>query len=176
MEMTLCGSGGSMKEKIFCNFCGNRLGKGVVDGRQRQICNTCSQVYYENPLPVVSIILSNEKGELLLVKRGQEPAKDMWCFPIGFAECGESIEEAALRELKEESGVEGLIVRLLDVCSDRTGTYGEVVVVTFQAEKVGGAESPGDDACDVGYFPQARLPQLAFSSQERALEKFLASV
>jgi len=164
-----------MKEKIFCNFCGNSLDKGVVDGRQRQICNTCGQVYYANPLPVVSIILSNEKGELLLVKRAEEPAKGMWCFPIGFAECGESIEEAALRELKEESGVEGLIVGLLDVCSDQTGTYGEVVVVTFRAEKAGGVEAAGDDACDVGYFSPADMPQLAFSSQERALEKFLAS-
>jgi ADP-ribose pyrophosphatase YjhB (NUDIX family) len=163
-----------MKEKIFCNFCGNSLDKGVVDGRQRQICNTCGQVYYENPLPVVSIILSNGKGGLLLVKRAREPAKGMWCFPIGFAECGESIEEAALRELKEESGVEGLIVGLLDVCSDQTGMYGEVVVVTFRAEKVGGTEDPGDDACDVGYFPLARLPELAFSSQKKALEKFLA--
>jgi ADP-ribose pyrophosphatase YjhB (NUDIX family) len=163
-----------MKEKIFCNFCGNKLEKGVVDGRRRQVCGTCGQVYYENPLPVVSIILSNGKGELLLVRRAQEPAKGMWCFPIGFAECGESIEEAALRELKEESGVEGRIVGLLDVCSDRTGMYGEVVVVTFRAEKVGGTEAAGDDACDVDYFPLARLPQLAFSSQERALQKFLA--
>jgi ADP-ribose pyrophosphatase YjhB (NUDIX family) len=167
--------GRRMKEKIFCNFCGNRLGKGVVNGKERQICDTCGHVYYENPLPVVSIILSNEKGELLLVKRAEEPAKGMWCFPIGFAECGESIEEAALRELKEESGVEGLIVGLLDVCSDQTGMYGEVVVVTFRAEKVGGTEGPGDDACDVGYFSLAEMPQLAFSSQERALEKFLAS-
>ncbi len=164
-----------MKEKVFCSYCGNRLGKGVIDGKERQVCGTCGQVYYENPLPVASVILSNEKGELLLVRRAQEPAKGMWCFPIGFAECGESIEEAALRELKEESGVDGLIVGLLDVCSDQTGTYGEVVVVTFRAEKVGGAEAAGDDACDVGYFPVARLPRLAFSSQERALEKFLAS-
>ena len=163
-----------MKEKIFCNFCGNRLGKGVVEGRERQVCGTCGQVYYENPLPVVSVIVSNGKGELLLVKRAEEPAKGMWCFPIGFAEVGESIEEAALRELKEESGVEGRIVGLLDVCSDQTGTYGEVVVVTFRAEKVGGAEAAGDDACDVGYFPSAHLPELAFGSQKRALEIFLA--
>ena len=164
-----------MKEKIFCTFCGSRLGSRVVDGRQRQICIGCGHVYYENPLPVVSIILINGKGELLLVKRAQEPAKGMWCFPIGFAECGESIEEAALRELREESGVEGRILGLLDVCSDQTGTYGEVVVVTFRAEKVGGLEAAGDDACEVGYFPlRPHQPQLAFSSQEKALKKFLA--
>ncbi len=163
-----------MKEKIFCNFCGNRLGKSVVEGRERQVCGTCGQVYYENPLPVASVIVSNGKGELLLVKRAEDPAKGMWCFPIGFAECGESIEEAALRELKEESGVEGRILGLLDVCSDQTGMYGEVVVVTFRAEKVGGAEAAGDDACDVGYFPADLCPSSRSAPQKRALEIFLA--
>ena len=146
----------------------------MIDGRQRLACRECGQVCYENPLPVVSVILSNRKGELLLVRRAEEPAKGMWCFPIGFAECGETIEEAALRELKEEAGVEGRIVGLIDVCSDRTSTYGEVVVVTFRAEKVGGRETAGDDACGVGYFPPADLPRLAFSSQERALQKLEA--
>jgi ADP-ribose pyrophosphatase YjhB (NUDIX family) len=163
-----------MKEKRFCDLCGNRLDKALTEGRERLVCRACGRVCYENPLPVVSVILSNRRGELLLVRRAQEPAKGMWCFPIGFAECGETIEEAALRELKEEAGVEGKIVELIDVCSDRTSTYGEVVVVTFRAEKVGGREAAGDDACDVGYFPPTDLPRLAFSSQERAWKKLEA--
>jgi ADP-ribose pyrophosphatase YjhB (NUDIX family) len=160
-----------MKEKIFCSFCGSRLGWAVLDGKTRQICRACDHVYYENPLPVVSVILTNEKGEFLLVRRALEPKRGMWCFPIGFAECGETIEEAAMRELKEEAGVEGRILGLLDVCSDATGMYGEVVVVTFRAEKVGGTEAAGDDACEVGYFPLSRLPEIAFDSQKRSLRK-----
>ena len=160
-----------MKEKRFCHLCGNQLDKALVEGRERLVCGECGQVCYENPLPVASVILANPKGELLLVRRAEEPARGTWCFPIGFAECGETIEEAALRELKEEAGVEGRIVGLIDVCSDRTSIYGEVVVVTFRAEKIGGREAAGDDACDVGYFPPTDLPKLAFSSQERALKK-----
>jgi 8-oxo-dGTP diphosphatase len=163
-----------MKEKIFCNFCGSRLDKKILGGRERQVCASCGHVYYENPIPVASVILPNPAGELLLVRRAEEPAKGMWCFPIGFAECGETIEQAALRELKEESGVDGRVTALLDVCSDMTGMYGEVVVVTFQVEKIGGTEVAGDDACDVGYFPVASLPELAFSSQVRALRLFEA--
>lgn len=164
-----------MKEKVFCNFCGNRLGSALLEGRLRQVCGTCGHVYYENPLPVVSVLVSNEGGDLLLVRRALDPRKGMWCFPIGFAECGETIEEAALRELREEAGIEGRILDLLDVCSDSTGMYGEVVVVTFRAEKVGGAEVAGDDACDVGYFPVSRLPEIAFDSQKRSLRKLLGS-
>jgi 8-oxo-dGTP diphosphatase len=163
-----------MKEKTFCAFCGGRLRSAVIEDKERRICSTCNHVCYENPLPVVSIVVQNGRGDVLLVKRAQEPSKGMWCFPIGFAECGETIQEAAIRELKEESGIDGTIVRLLDVMSDRTDTYGEVVVVTFVAEKTGGTEVAGDDACDVAYFPLARLPELAFTSQKRALDKLTA--
>ncbi len=163
-----------MKEKIFCNFCGEKLRSAVIEDRERRVCSSCNHVYYENPLPVVSIVVQNERGDVLLVKRAQEPSKGMWCFPIGFAECGETIREAAVRELKEESGIDGTIVRLLDVMSDRTDTYGEVVVITFVAEKTGGTEAAGDDACDVAYFPLVQLPELAFTSQKQALDKLMA--
>ncbi len=165
---------GKVKNKIFCNFCGGKLRRAVIEDKERQICGSCNHVYYENPLPVVSIVVQNHKGDVLLVKRAQEPSEGMWCFPIGFAECGETIQEAAVRELKEESGIDAVIVRLLDVMSDRTDTYGEVVVVTFVAEKTGGTEAAGDDACDVAYFPVAHLPELAFTSQKQALEKLAA--
>jgi len=154
------------KDKVFCNFCANRIEKEFLYGKERHVCKRCNHVYYENPVPVASVI----------VKRAQEPAKDTWCFPIGFAECGESIEEAALRELKEEAGVDGRITRIIDVMSDATDLYGEVLVVTYQAEKVGGTEIAGDDACDIGYFSPTNLPELAFSSQERALRKFLSLI
>lgn len=162
-----------MKTKVFCNFCSGSLDKEFLEGKERQVCQTCKHVYYENPLPAVSVILPNEKRELLLVKRARDPFMNMWCFPVGFAETGESIEDAALRELKEESGVDGRIVQIVDVSSDQTELYGELLIVTFEAEKIGGTEAAGDDACAFGYFPAANLPKLAFGSQEQALRKFM---
>lgn len=162
-----------MKKKIFCNFCGKELGMDILEGKTRQVCQQCSEVYYENPLPVVSIILPNKNREILLVKRAREPSKGMWCMPIGFAESGESIEEAALRELREETGTEGKIIQLIDVSSEYNPLYGDVLIVTFEAEKTGGTERPGDDASDCRYFPIMSLPKLAFDSQEKALVKFI---
>jgi len=162
-----------MKAKIYCAFCGNILGKEMVEVRIRQVCTTCKEVVYENPIPAASVILMNKHNEILLVKREREPAKGLWCFPIGFAEIGETIEEAALRELKEEAGIDGSIVQLIDVVSEYNEIYGDVLVVTFEAEKIGGEEKAGDDAIEWGYFHVSHLPSLAFKSQKRAIERFI---
>jgi 8-oxo-dGTP diphosphatase len=163
-----------MKTKLFCNYCHGSLTKGYHEGKERQICESCGEIYYENPLPVVSVIVANANRELLLVKRAREPAKDMWCFPIGFAESGEGIEDAAMRELKEEAGIDGRVLEIVDVFSESNGIYGEVLVVSYEAERLGGTEMAGDDAVDCAYFTLANLPELAFPSQKRALKKFIA--
>jgi len=162
-----------MKKKVFCSFCGKELGVDVLEGKTRQVCPQCSEVYYENPLPVASVILPNKNREILLVKRAREPFSGMWCLPIGFAETGESIEDAALRELKEEAGIEGKIAQLVDVSSHKNLLYGDLLIVTFEAEKVGGKETAGDDAIECRYFPVKGMPKLAFDSQEKAMEKFI---
>jgi 8-oxo-dGTP diphosphatase len=162
-----------MKTKLFCNFCGKSLSSDFLEGKRRQVCPSCAEIYYENPLPVASIILPNRDREVILVKRAREPYKNMWCCPIGFAETGESIEDAALRELREETGIEGKIAQLVDVSSHRNPFYGDLLIVTFEAEKIGGTEMPGDDADECRYFPILGLPKLAFDSQERAVQKFI---
>jgi ADP-ribose pyrophosphatase YjhB (NUDIX family) len=163
-----------MKIKIYCNYCKGNLADREIEGRVRQVCEKCGQIYYENPLPVATIVIVNNDRELLLIKRKNEPFKGMWCLPIGFAETGESIEEAALRELKEEAGIEGEIVQLLDVDSLENPFYGDLLVSTFEGRKKGGEEKPGDDAIEVKYFPITNLPKLAFDSQNMALKKFIA--
>ncbi len=162
-----------MKRRSYCSFCGKQLDVDTLEGKDRQVCKDCKKVYYENPLPVASVILANKDREILLVKREREPFKDMWCCPIGFAEVGESIEAAALRELKEEAGIDGSIVQLIDVSSHRNPFYGDLLIVSFEAEKLGGKEKAGDDASDYGYFPAMNLPKLAFDSQEKAIQRFI---
>ena len=162
-----------MKKRHYCTICGKTLKTDTLDGKERQVCSQCREVFYENPLPAATVILPGRNREILLVKRAKEPFKDMWCFPIGFAEVGESIEDAALRELKEETGVDGKIIQLIDVSSHKNPLYGDLLIVSFEAEKIGGEEEPGDDASDCRYFPVMSLPKLAFDSQVRAIEKFV---
>ncbi len=154
----------------FCGQCGGALVTRVVDGRPRPTCCACGTVCYRNPLPVASAVVLNERREVLLVRRRHEPQRGMWCLPIGFAEMDETIAEAALRELHEEAGVIGRIIRLLDVESVKSDFYGDLLTVTFEVERMGGAEAAGDDAEAVAYFPLDALPELAFTSNDRALQ------
>jgi len=81
------------------------------EGRKRLVCPACGWVNYENPIPSSAALVRNEKGEILLVKRGVEPGRGKWALPSGFIEIEETPEEACLRELKEETGLEGKILK-----------------------------------------------------------------
>jgi len=70
-----------------------------------KVCEACGFVYYFNPSASVAVFILNEKGELLVCKRREEPAKGTYDLPGGFVDMGETAEEAALREVEEEVGI-----------------------------------------------------------------------
>ena len=160
------------KKRKYCCYCGSNLTVKKIEGKKRDYCESCKTVYYENPLPVASAIVINDKREVLLVKRAKDPYKNMWCLPIGFAESGEHVEHAALRELNEETGIQGELVRLIDVDTVDNYFYGSLAIVTYEIRKTSGMVKPGDDACDAAYFPIHDLPSLAWSSNEKAINIF----
>jgi 8-oxo-dGTP diphosphatase len=153
----------------YCSQCGAPVETRFVEDRPREVCPKCDEIFYRNPLPVASALVLNKDREILLVRRKRDPERGMWCLPIGFAELAETIEEAAVRELREETGIHGRVLRLLDADSVESDFYGDLLVVTFEMEKTGGVERAGDDAEEVGYFPAEQLPPLAFSSNEKAV-------
>lgn len=153
----------------YCSKCGGAIEVRPVGDRPREVCSVCGEVFYQNPLPAAAALVLDEQRRVLLVKRGIEPNKGSWCLPIGFAEMGESIAQAALRELREETGVVGAILRLIDADSWESPVYGDLLVVTFEVDKLSGEVTPGDDADDVSYFAIDRLPPLAFPSNEKAI-------
>ncbi|MCP4129479.1 MAG: NUDIX hydrolase [bacterium] len=161
------------KEKAFCCYCGQSISKVTQEDKERDYCPHCNTIFYENPLPVASSIVVNENREVLLVKRQKEPYKDMWCLPIGFAETGEAVSEAALRELKEEAGIDGEIIRLIDVDTVDNYFYGYLVIVAYEVRMTGGTVCPGDDAADAAYFPITKIPPLAWTSNEKAIDIYI---
>ncbi len=161
------------KKRIYCSFCGAPITARFIDEKYRDHCDNCNTTFYENPLPVASCIVINKNREVLLVLRKNEPYKDMWCLPIGFAESGESIEQAALRELKEEAGVNGEIVRIIDVDTVSNYFYGDLAIITFEVQQLSETYKPGDDAADAKFFSLDNYPQLAWESNEKALHKFI---
>ena len=162
------------KQRQFCLYCGDATIKKTEDNILRDFCPSCKSYFYENPLPVVSSILDSSRN-ILLVKRDRRPFKGHWCLPTGFAEAGESIEDAALRELEEETGVKGKIVRLLDVDSYKSRFYGDLLFLTFVVEQTGGKVAAGDDSVKAQFWPLGKIPLLAFRPNRRALASYIKS-
>ena len=93
-----------MRKKTNCPFCADHLVEKFCEGAMRPYCEQCNEPIYENPVPATCLVVVEKSGDLLLVKRRVEPKKGFWCLPGGFMELGESPEQGALRELREETG------------------------------------------------------------------------
>lgn len=160
------------KKRIFCPYCSEKISKKLENDILREYCHSCNLFFYDNPLPVVSTIIEKDR-EILLVKRGNKPYKGMWCLPSGFAEIGETIEKAALRELEEETGMKAKITTFIDADSCTNYLYGDLIFLSFEVEQTGGKLEAGDDAVSVKYFPIEKIPKLAFLSNTKAIEAYI---
>ncbi len=160
----------------YCPICAGPLQREFIQDARRLRCQRCGEIHYENPKPSVAVLCRNELGEILLVERNIDPGVGRWCLPGGFLEMGETVQEAALRELKEETGLEGRLIRVVDAASKINGYYGDVVVIAFEAHIIGGSLSAGDDAAQVKFFPPDQLPDIAFGSHQRFIGALIAPV
>ncbi len=117
------------------------------------------------PAPALAVDAVLTLGErILLIRRGNEPFAGSWALPGGFVECGETVEQAVVREIREETGVEAAVEGVLGVYSEPDrDPRGHVVSVCFVLRGEGEPEA-GSDAAEVGVFEPrvaASLP-LAF--------------
>jgi NAD+ diphosphatase len=99
----------------YCPICGCNLVDKEADGRLRRACNQCDYVHWNNPTPVVAAIA--EQGDFILLARKNGWPPNKWGLIAGFPEAGETLEEAILREVAEETGLEGKIMELIGVYS-----------------------------------------------------------
>ena len=133
-------------------------------GRKDELsCPHCGKVVekYRNPFPTVDIIIELEKHGIVLIKRKNPPFG--WALPGGFVDYGESLESAALREAREETGLDVELLYQLGAYSDpERDPRHHTISVVFVARATGEPKA-ADDAEDVGVFDPNSLPkQLAF--------------
>jgi mutator protein MutT len=88
----------------YCPKCGSEYFE--INSFKSKHCSSCGFTYYQNPSSSTAAFILNAKGELLVVRRAKEPAKDTLDLPGGFVDNGETAEEGILREIKEETGLE----------------------------------------------------------------------
>jgi ADP-ribose pyrophosphatase YjhB (NUDIX family) len=142
----------------FCVSCGARLEGREAFGKERLVCPNCGHVHFEDPKVAVGVVVEMDGG-ILLARRNHEPQIGRWSFPSGFVDAGEVLEEAAAREVQEETGVEVAVDRLLGVYSSAGN---RTVFVAYAGHAVGGRLECGDECFEVAVFPPDRLPELAF--------------
>jgi len=142
-----------------------------IAGRVREICPDCGFVLYRNPVPGTGVLVEMEEG-IVLIQRGQPPFEGWWALPAGYIEADESVERAAVRECKEETGLDVELLELFGVYSFPEGPVQSGIVVFYRARPVGGELRAGDDARDVDVFPLGALPEnLAFRTHREVLER-----
>lgn len=125
----------------------------------------------KNPIPTCDVIIEY-KGGIVLIKRKNPPPG--WAIPGGFVDYGESVEQAAVREAREETGLDVRLVRQFHTYSapDRDARFH--TISTVYIAKGEGELSAGDDAQEAGVFTRDRLPdELAFD-HENILKDYFA--
>jgi ADP-ribose pyrophosphatase YjhB (NUDIX family) len=153
----------------YCARCGHALVVQTVDGRARAVCRNCGYVAYRNPVPAAGVVVV-EGGRVLMVQRKFEPRVGEWTLPAGFVEYDEHVEECAVRETLEETGLNVELTRLFGAYMAMDDPRVQVVLLLYLARRTGGELRAGDDASDAGYFPIESLPgRIAFKAHEQAL-------
>jgi ADP-ribose pyrophosphatase YjhB (NUDIX family) len=146
---------------FFCPRCGQKLGNQTQSQLQKQVCLACGFNIYHNPKPTVIALIEQDK-KVLMIRQLIEPFKGDWDLPGGFVENTETLEQAVIREVKEETGLR--VIETEYFCSATTPYQNAVdkqnlinLGVSFKV-KVKGETKPGDDAGEICWFDWGNLP------------------
>ena len=161
-------------EPRYCPYCAAPLAVRQVDGWQRLVCIRCEEIFYRNPLPAATALVLDDHGRLLLGRRAVQPARGQWCLPGGFIELGETMEQAALRELEEETGLVGRVESFVGVFAQPSRMYGGVIIFGYRVSVVNGQPAAADDMQELGWFLPDALPPVAFESHRRLIAQLFA--
>jgi ADP-ribose pyrophosphatase YjhB (NUDIX family) len=154
----------ALAEARFCPRCGQ---SADITYPRSIACQHCGYMAYYNPKPVAAVIPVDSEDRVILLRRGFDPGRGRWTFPGGFVELGESVPEAAHREIHEELGIAIELGRLVGVYSR---AHDRVVLIVFLARALAEPQTT-PEAIEVRSFAESDLPwdELAFWSTEQAL-------
>ena len=153
----------------FCSHCGNTL-ESSTDAEWDYECPKCDQKYYINPTPVVAaLVFRNDKLVIVSSKN-----KDLWGLPGGYVSVGESLEEAIIREVLEETNLQ---IRITDFLASypMVKNNRNLVFTIFITEVVSGDPKAGDDVKELMILePKDAYSQLTGKFAKKALEYWMS--
>ena len=159
----------------FCPRCG-----GGLDTRRlkpadppRLVCAACGFVFYLDPKIAAGTIIRAASNRIVLVRRAIHPGYGKWVFPGGYVDRGESLTAAALREAREECGLEVRLEGLVNIYSYEGRTP---IIVVYAGTVIGGTLAVDDEGLEAAEFDEAEIPwaDLAFRSTADGLRDYFA--
>jgi ADP-ribose pyrophosphatase YjhB (NUDIX family) len=161
----------------FCPVCGGALERRLLKSTEpaRLVCGGCGFIFYLDPKIAVGTIIRSNSGRIVLVRRAIDPGYGKWVFPGGYVDRGEPLPLAAIREAREECGLD---VRLDGLVNIYSYAGRAPVIVVYAATALGGTLSSDDECLEADEFESAAIPwnELAFPSTTEGLRDYLAGL
>jgi len=161
----------------FCLRCGGALERRLIKSTEpeRLVCTACGFVFYLDPKIAVGTIISTPEERLILCRRAIAPGYGKWVFPGGYVDRGEPLTTAAIREAREECGLDIRIDGLVNIYSYAGRAP---VIVVYAATALGGSLMNDEESLETAEFGRESIPwtELAFQSTEEGLRDYLAGL
>ncbi len=158
----------------FCPRCGGTLEPRRLKPteRERPVCARCGFIVYLDPKIAVGTIIATPENRLVLVRRAIEPGYGKWVFPGGYVDRGEPLTDAAIREAREECGLDVRLDALVNIYSYLGRTP---IIVVYAATVTGGSLCVDDECLETAEFDIDNIPwaELAFRSTHEGLRDYL---
>lgn len=164
----------SVNEKdlyIYCPHCAANLTIQIIDNESVKKCTKCGFIFWNNPKPVVSVLLHN-KEKILMLQRTNEPFKDYWVLPGGFINHSETAKEAIKRETKEEIGLDINIDGIIGVYRIDNDPRGIHMDIIFKGNANGEIKLSKENK-DYQYFSPDKLPEMIAYKHRDAINDWL---
>lgn len=162
-----------MKPFIYCPHCKTTLIQETKDNEQVQRCTTCGFTYWNNPKPVVSIILVDQ-GKVLMLRRAHEPFQGFWVLPGGFVGYSETPQEAILRETKEETRLSPRVGKVIGVYRIDNDPRGIHIDIVYEGKPEGTLILSEEDS-ESHYFDPQELPEKIAYKHREAIADYIKS-
>jgi ADP-ribose pyrophosphatase YjhB (NUDIX family) len=161
----------------FCPRCGGTLERRLLKTAEpeRPVCTRCGFIFYLDPKIAVGTIITATAGGIVLVRRAIEPGYGKWVFPGGYVDRGESLTSAAIREAREECGLD---VRLDGLVNLYSYPGRAPVIVVYAATAIGGTLCIDEESLEVTEVSRAAIPwdDLAFRSTHEGLRDYFVGL
>ena len=152
----------------YCSSCANEMILKPFENTNRFFCTNCDRMEFIDPKVVTGVLFTIE-SEILLIKRNLEPQRGKWTFPAGFVDRGEKVEDAAIREVFEETGYIVELDKLVGVYSQKEDP---IILIVYSGYTVGGERTDNLEVQSIQTFPLDKLPILAFKRDEKIIHEW----